>query len=95
MVDYKLPLPSTVPEHTISYSDHEAVYAKLRIMSSSKTSDSFDTCNSKPVKESRSSYADTLSEGIEVLDQILKRLRSDKNIYFVSVFEHNQRIPKW
>lgn len=83
MLDYKLPLPSTVPEHKISYSDHEAVHAKLLIESSTKLSDS---CNSKPTKENRSAYADTLGEGIEVLEQILKRLRSDKNVYFVSFF---------
>lgn len=85
MLEYRLPLPSCVPEQKISYSDHEAVYAKLLIESSSKSSDSTDTC-SKPSKDNRTAYADTLGEGIEVLDQILKRLRSDKNIYFVSFF---------
>lgn len=89
MLEYKLPLPPTIPGLDISYSDHEAVSAKLLINSKSKTADhesiqSINTCSAKIAEVNASGYADTLGEGIEVLDQILNRLRSDKNAYFVS-----------
>lgn len=73
-----------IPGHKNSYSDHEAVSAKLLIQSRSKSMESINTCFSKHAEANRPGYADTLGEGIEVLDHILKRLRSDKNAYFVS-----------
>lgn len=85
VLEHKLPLPSTIPGHKVSYSDHEAVSAKLMIESKSKSAETINTCSAKLAEANASGYADTLGEGIEVLDQILKRLRSDKNAYFVSL----------
>lgn len=85
VVEYKQPLPKTIPETDISYSDHEAVTTKLLIQSQDhENSDRKDSCSFKFEKLNGVSYGDTLAEGIQVLDQILNRLRSDKNIYLVS-----------
>lgn len=85
VLEYKQPLPRTIPETDISYSDHEAIATRVLIESRNHESlDSKDTCY-KYEKLNGISYADTLAEGIQVLDQILNRLRSDKNIYLVNV----------
>lgn len=76
-----------IPDQQVSYSDHEAVSAKFLIQSKSKSSESIGSCSLKIAEANASGYAAALSEGIEVLDQILKRLRSDRNVYFVSDFE--------
>lgn len=81
VLEHKRPLPFTIPGHKISYSDHEAVTAKILIQIRSNRSKSIESINTEPHGKG---YADTLGEGIEVLDDILKRLRSDKNAYFVS-----------
>lgn len=83
VLEHKLPLPPTIPGLEISYSDHEAVSAKLLISRKSQA-EKINTCAAKLAEANASGYADTLGEGIDVLDQILKRLRSDKNAYFVS-----------
>lgn len=83
MLEYKQPLPRTIPETDISYSDHEAVATKLLIQSQDHEN-SKDESSYKYEKLNGVSYGDTLAEGIQVLDQILTRLRSDKNIYLVS-----------
>lgn len=82
MLEYKQPLPRTIPETNISYSDHEAVTTKFLIQS--KDHENSDSCSFKYEKLNGISYGDTLAEGIQVLDQILTRLRSDKNIYLVN-----------
>lgn len=84
MLEYTQPLThATIPETNISYSDHEAVATKLLIQSNDHDS-SKDACSFKYEKLNGVSYGDTLAEGIQVLDQILNRLRSDKNIYLVN-----------
>lgn len=84
VLEYKQPIPRTVPDTKLSYSDHEAVTTKILIQPRKKATDAEDSCSAKSAKVNEKSYADTLGEGIEVLDQILKRLRSDKSAYFVS-----------
>lgn len=83
VLEYKIPLPNTIPGLEISYSDHEAISTKLLIQTKSKSAEKISTCATKLAEVKASGYADTLGEGIEVLDQILKRLSSDKNSYFV------------
>lgn len=90
MLEYQQPIPKTVPDTKISYSDHEAVATKIFIQSRNKATDAEDSCPVKVAKFFEKSYADTLGEGIEVLDQILKRLRSDKSVYFVSLTSYSQ-----
>lgn len=84
VLEYKLPLSHTIPGQKISFSDHEAVSAKLLIEYRKDSTDSMGTSSSKYDKINEKCYENTLGEGIEVLEQILKRLRSDKNSYFVS-----------
>lgn len=94
LIEYKLPMPTTVHGQTISYSDHEAVNTRLLIKTQTKSFETQDTC-SKNSAANGPCYGDTLGEGIEVLDQILKRLRSDKNVYFVRALETNLNIHIW
>lgn len=83
MIEHKLPLPQHIPDHKCSYSDHEAVHAKISITKRKNSIDLSGTCPTNYITVNGSSFSDTLQEGIEVCDQILKRLRSDKNCYFV------------
>lgn len=95
MLEYKQPIPRTVPDTKLSYSDHEAVTTKILIQPRKKATDAEDSCSAKSAKVNEKSYADTLGEGIEVLDQILKRLRSDKSAYFVSYSsKHKKKSTK-
>lgn len=79
VVEYALPLPHNVPEQEFSYSDHEAVYSRISIRKVANDGcDGIDhRCWHGP------DFADTLREGIEVCESILRRLRSDKNVYFI------------
>lgn len=79
VAEFALPLPHNVPEQTFSYSDHEAVYSRISIRKvASDGVDCRDNGHSLGID-----YADTLREGIEVCESILRRLRSDKNVYFI------------
>lgn len=84
MLEYKLPLPLYIPEQKISYSDHEAVHARILVEHQNSAIDLNGACpSSNNVKGNGFDYSDTLNEGIEVCEQILTRLRSDKNCYFI------------
>lgn len=84
MLEYRLPLPLHVPEHKISYSDHEAVHARISVTSQNPAIDLNGACQSaNNAKGHGFDHSDTLNEGIEVCEQILTRLRSDKNCYFI------------
>lgn len=77
VAEYALPLPHNVPEQAFSFSDHEAVHSRITV----SIANGFET---PPMSLGHGpDYADTLREGIEVCDSILRRLRSDKNVYFV------------
>lgn len=85
VTEYALPLPTCVPEQKFSYSDHEAVFARISVEQRRQSIDSIDTCNaSRKITVNGISYSDTLLEGIDVCEQILKRLRSDRNFYLVT-----------
>lgn len=83
VLDYALPLPEFIPNHKLSYSDHEGVSAKLLITDRIKGNDS--TCAS-PLQKVNVDYESTLREAISVCEEILKRLRSDRRIYFIMAF---------
>lgn len=84
VLDYALPLPEFIPNHKLSFSDHEGVYSKLLITDRMKTSSGDATC---PIpKKNGIDYEATLREGIRVCEDILKRLRSDKRVYFIMAF---------
>lgn len=76
--EYALPLPHNVPEQTFSFSDHEAVFSRISVRKENNSLDGFEESSIK-----YSDYAATIREGIEVCENILRRLRSDKNVYFV------------
>lgn len=83
--EYALPLPDLIPEHKFSYSDHEAVYAKLLVTDRVKSE--YCEANSCVVaQQSGIDFEATLQEAIRVCEDILTRLRSDKRIYFVMAF---------
>lgn len=84
VMDYALPLPEFIPNHKVSYSDHEGVYSKLLVTDRIKTNVTDGTC-SKPKKHDID-YEATLREGINACEDILKRLRSDKRVYFIMAF---------
>lgn len=88
VIDYALPLPEFIPEQKVSYSDHEAVYAKLSVSERSNTNEIYHdegTCASI-AKINGVDYEATLNEGIRVCDEILRRLQSDRRIYFIMAF---------
>lgn len=87
MLEYKLPLPLHIPDQKISYSDHEAIHARILITNQNPAIDLSGVCpSSNNAKDLGFDHSDTLDEGIEVCEQILKRLRSDKNCYFIMAF---------
>lgn len=79
VTEYALPLPHNVPEQKFSYSDHEAVYSQITV----RKQNGFEVPDIGHGHGHGPHYADTLREGIEVLDSILRRLRSDQNIYLI------------
>lgn len=85
MLEYKLPLPLHIPEHKISYSDHEAIHARISVTNQNPATDLSGASPSSNNHEKGHifDYSDTLNEGIEACEQILTRLRSDKNCYFI------------
>lgn len=84
VIDYALPMPKFIPNHKLSYSDHEGVYSKLLVTDSIKTNVDDATCPSP--KKNGIDYEATLREGIIVCEDILKRLRSDRRVYFIMAF---------
>lgn len=83
VIEFKQPLPKTIPDTDISYSDHEAVATTLLIEDRKTEKDSTDSCSAQLLKKL---HTETLNEGIDVLDKILHRLHTDKSIYFVSAY---------
>ncbi|XP_041777826.1 putative neutral sphingomyelinase [Anopheles merus] len=94
LLEHRLPLPERVPGQTFSYSDHEAVYAKLILKKSSSTStiQNLIACNSGKVREedscSRESREETdreavlsLRESVAICNESLKQLESHRRSY--------------
>lgn len=84
MLEYNLPLPEFIPNHKISYSDHEAVYSKLAITDRKKSE--IITCKVQDKVPSGIDFERTLQEAIHACDDILKRLQSDKRCYLLMAF---------
>uniref|UniRef100_A0A182TGU1 sphingomyelin phosphodiesterase n=1 Tax=Anopheles melas TaxID=34690 RepID=A0A182TGU1_9DIPT len=94
LLEHRLPLPERVPGQAFSYSDHEAVYAKLILKKSSSTStiQNLIACNSGKVREedscSRESREETdreavlsLRESVAICNESLKQLESHRRSY--------------
>lgn len=84
VIDFTLPLPEFIPNHKLSYSDHEGVYSKLLVTDRIKRNTNDAMCSSN--KKNDIDFEATLREGINACDDILKRLRSDRRIYFIMAF---------
>lgn len=78
-IDYCQPLPERVPHHDFSYSDHEAVEAKIQIIPVASVEDE------RKVRDMRESQTEdnkvALSKCIEICDQSLKQLGSHRKSY--------------
>uniref|UniRef100_A0A182J841 sphingomyelin phosphodiesterase n=1 Tax=Anopheles atroparvus TaxID=41427 RepID=A0A182J841_ANOAO len=94
LLEHRLPLAERVPGQTCSYSDHEAVYAKLILKksSSSSTIQNLIVCNSGKTREdescSRESREETqreavlaLRESVAICNESLKQLESHRRSY--------------
>lgn len=76
-----MPLPEFIPNHQLSYSDHEAVLAKILTVDPTDMSSNAPTCfqDDKFTLESQK----TLQECINVCDESLSNLRSHKRCYLL------------
>lgn len=70
--NYALPLPERIPDHSFSYSDHEAVSATLSI-------EKCETCGPNLDKETQKLI---LNESIQICDVALRRLVIQKRVYW-------------
>ncbi|XP_037050565.1 putative neutral sphingomyelinase [Bradysia coprophila] len=79
VLDYKLPLSHSIPDHPISFSDHEAVYSRIRItLPQSPLPDSSNIT----FKNEDNGLVTALNEAIDICRDNLEKLRSHKTIYF-------------
>lgn len=82
VLEYKLPLSHPIPNHSCSYSDHEAVSSRIRVIIAQNAPQSIS--NIDPKIDAKGIRA--LNEAIEVCYFYLKNLRSHKTIYFTFAF---------
>ncbi len=80
VLEYKLPLSHPIPDHPISYSDHEAVYSKIQITIPQDVLPA--SSNLSASSSSSDGLFDALTEAIEICEENLVKLRSHKTIYF-------------
>ncbi|XP_035915889.1 putative neutral sphingomyelinase isoform X1 [Anopheles stephensi] len=91
LLEHRLPLPGRVPGQSFSYSDHEAVYAKLILKKSSSTStiQNLIACNSSKEEscdrlsreESQRDAVLALRESVAICNESLKQLESHRRSY--------------
>ncbi|XP_047121711.1 putative neutral sphingomyelinase [Schistocerca piceifrons] len=75
-VQYKHPLPDRVPQHSFSYSDHDAVLATLELsVMSPEAQPQIDEPKPDPIP--------ALTEGVAVCGSALRQLRRSRRIYWV------------
>lgn len=77
-MEYKLPLSHHIPDHPLSYSDHEAVYSRIQVtipQNGIERSSNFTNITANGLVEA-------LNEAIDVCRDNLEKLRSHKTIYF-------------
>lgn len=75
-VDVNIPLPPRIPNCPFSYSDHEAVCAKFRILETQTVSN-----NKNWSKETSTS---SLKEALQVCDAALRNISNDRRNYWVA-----------
>ena len=75
-VDVSIPLPSRVPDCSFSFSDHEAVCAKFRVLETESMANR--------VQKAKESSIETLNEALQVCDAALKNLSNDRRNYWLT-----------
>lgn len=87
LLEHRLPLPDRIPGKDISYSDHEAVYAKIILKkTNSSTIQQLMACGSGEGSHGKCDYNDqetilALRESIVICNESLKQLDSHKRSY--------------
>lgn len=82
VLEYKLPLPEYIPNHQLSYSDHEAVMIKIRVIDPDEPGTMEETCRYE-AKIDAMECKKTLQESIDVCDDSLNRLHSHRRCYLL------------
>lgn len=75
-------MPEYIPNHQLSYSDHEAVMAKILVVDPDEPATMEETCRYEAKMDLIESKK-TLQESIEVCDESLNRLHSHKRCYLL------------
>lgn len=82
-MEYKLPLPEFIPNHQLSYSDHEAVLAKIQITDTNTLITKTEQTCGKIADNYVDDCRKILQECINVCDDSLNLLRSHKRCYYL------------
>lgn len=77
-MEYKLPLSHPIPDHPLSYSDHEAVYARIQVTAPENTL----PLSATSTTTDDNGLVEALNEAIDVCHDNLDKLRSHKKVYF-------------
>lgn len=78
VLEYNLPLSHPIPDHPLSYSDHEAVCSRIKVTISENQPNSSNSHSNA----SENGLIEALSEAINVCQDNLEHLRSHKTTYF-------------
>ncbi|KAJ6646463.1 putative neutral sphingomyelinase [Pseudolycoriella hygida] len=78
VLEYKLPLSHPIPDHPISFSDHEAVSSRIRVTIPENVLELKQNLTSTI----ENGLIDALTEAIVVCEENLEKLRSHKTVYF-------------
>lgn len=79
VLEYKLPLSHHIPDHPVSYSDHEAVSSRIQVTIPQNVE---QTTSNLPAANGGNGLANALTEAIDICQDNLDKLRSHKTIYF-------------
>jgi sphingomyelin phosphodiesterase 2 len=75
-IDVNIPLPPRIPNYPFSYSDHEAVCAKFRILETQSVSTN--------QKWSKDTSISSLKEALQVCDAALRNIANDRRNYWLA-----------
>ncbi|XP_058452965.1 putative neutral sphingomyelinase [Malaya genurostris] len=81
-LEHRLPLPNRIPGRDISYSDHEAVYAKI-ILKKATTQTGGESGEPTQSQNNDQETVLALKESIVICNESLKKLESDKRNYIL------------
>lgn len=78
-MEYKLPLSHPIPDHPLSYSDHEAVCSRIQVTIQQNV---LKTSSKLVFPTDDNGLVEALNEAIDICKENLEKLRSHKTIYF-------------